>query len=1098
MQAHDIIFLQETWIQEQDNLSIQGYKTFSVPATKIHTKGRGRGGLVTFLSVDLKVDVSILENNQSNNFQVLFVKGLFPRSLICINVYIPPNSGKSQGEDPWDSLVDTIESLLFYYPSSYIIVGGDFNARIGSGAVDVRGNKSTQIATQAYLLDRSSKDRVVNKFGLKLLKLLSLANLYLLHGTNLDITGGTYTYLSTHRASTIDYIAVSSDILNQVDKFEVVDNSLSDHCPLRLTLKSTSDNFLKPVPDLADDTIPGSRSLKWSDQLQSKFSQFLANPEMEFLRHAILQAGNDSTPIWESITTLLKPFLVNNRPIKPTSYTNNGWFDQECKTFKKEITHIMRKARGNNNEIWMPQLLYLRSQYKKLIKQKKLNYAKTLWKELDLAVSGKNETRFWTLISNSLNTWSHQLEAQIPAKDWVLHFSKVFGAHLALPPITSPHLQYIPSDLADLPVWPTVTEAEINDLISSLTSGKSPGEDLIPADLYKAFPSWWSPVLAKTFSQINNTGQIPPGWKLSIVVPIYKKGDKSAPNNYRPISLLDIAAKMYSKYLLIKLEEWVDENHILYPHQAGFRKGLSTIDHCQTLQQLVFSGINGLRKELYVAFVDLAASFDSIDRHRLWQKLADLNIDKRLLFLLRELHLDTHAQIRVGISGSLTNKIPTCKGVKQGCVLAPLLFNLYINNIVERLFGPRFVSPTLGDQKRSILLYADDMALISLTKIGMQRLLQQLGAYCKDEALNINYDKTKVMVFRKRAKKFSWSVLGNSISQCMSFKYLGITFSENLNWKLHLATIRASATSLVGAILKFYYTKGGFLIDPVLKLYKCKVIPHLLYGVEVWGWKENNISRLETVQNTFLRRILALPRGTPAALMRAETGLPSLSARVHSAILKLWKNHRLAKSNKFSHQSFKIMLSKDAARHSLVNSLLARYSIPDDLLNPLVNNSELRDWIFKSDAQIDRSQILQTKSASWFKQFKYDHRRSSYLIKIPNHNLRAAFTSLRFETMPTEILAGRYSCTPKNQRLCICGAQALEDLPHYIFDCSLYVHPRAKFLDEILHGPNFYSFAEKLIYLLSDRVDSVTYKTSLFALAARKIRASVVTVKAGS
>lgn len=92
-------------------------------------------------------------------------------------------------------------------------------------------------------------------------------------------------------------------------------------------------------------------------------------------------------------------------------------------------------------------------------------------------------------------------------------------------------------------------------------------------------------------------------------------------------------------------------------------------------------------------------------------------------------------------------------------------------------------------------------------------MLHQLDEYCKEETLNINYAKTKIL------RKISWSIHGIPMEQCNSFKYLGVTFSESLNWNTHLYIVRSSTTKIIEAILKFYYTKGGFLVNPEKKNY---------------------------------------------------------------------------------------------------------------------------------------------------------------------------------------------------------------------------------------------------------------------------------------
>uniref|UniRef100_A0A803T6E7 Reverse transcriptase domain-containing protein n=1 Tax=Anolis carolinensis TaxID=28377 RepID=A0A803T6E7_ANOCA len=329
-----------------------------------------------------------------------------------------------------------------------------------------------------------------------------------------------------------------------------------------------------------------------------------------------------------------------------------------------------RQALRNKDNNTAVILASMKVSYKALIKQKKDIYAKEQWKQLALAVTQKNEKQFWDITSRGMHMARPVILGHISSEQWFTHFSGLYGAN------SSENNPPTIFEMTCLPLWLPVIIAEIKKLIAALALGKAPGENMMPPEIFKNFPEWWAPILAKVFTQINNSGLIPEGWKQSIVVPIYKKGDKQDPNNYRPISLLDIDSKLYSKHLLNKLEDWESANHIIHPEQAGFRKGQSTIDQCLTLYFLAQQAITGPTKHLFVAFVDLAATFDSIDRNLLWQKLTNTNIDKCLLFLIKALYSDTTARIRVGTSGSLTDAIHTSKGVKQGCLLAPTLFIL--------------------------------------------------------------------------------------------------------------------------------------------------------------------------------------------------------------------------------------------------------------------------------------------------------------------------------------------------------------------------------------------------------------------------------------
>ena len=178
-------------------------------------------------------------------------------------------------------------------------------------------------------------------------------------------------------------------------------------------------------------------------------------------------------------------------------------------------------------------------------------------------------------------------------------------------------------------------------------------------------------------------------------------------------------------------------------------------------------------------------------------------IDPRLFLLIRSIYTNTSLLVRCSHQGHLTQRVPTQLGVKQGCVLAPLLFNYFINDIISKLSSSDFHPPKLADRPISILLYADDALILSRTPVGVRRALRSLAQYCKEACLTINYQKTKVMTFAKRPKTRPWSINGRKIEQVHCFKYLGIVFHDRGSRKAHLTHVVAAAQKSTSAIRFF-------------------------------------------------------------------------------------------------------------------------------------------------------------------------------------------------------------------------------------------------------------------------------------------------------
>ncbi|XP_061455494.1 uncharacterized protein LOC133371758 [Rhineura floridana] len=379
------------------------------------------------------------------------------------------------------------------------------------------------------------------------------------------------------------------------------------------------------------------------------------------------------------------------------------------------------------------------------------------------------------------------------------------------------------------------------------------------------------------------------------------------------------------------------------------------------------------------------------------------------------------------------------------------------------------------------------MILLSLTPIGM-RLLAKLDLYCKNEGLQINYKKTKIMVFGNRYRHRTWTIGNHSIDQCRSFKYLGIHFQHTLAWKSHLTAVKLAATRSAGAILKFYRTAGGHLVPPALKIFQSKVISQITYRAAIWGWLVPSFSALEAIQNNFLSRLLCVPPGTPAAFLRAETGFLSISARIHETLLLYWAALPNSTSKVLVKTCFDSAVA-DRYWSSKFRAVYAHYHIPIQSISTL-HRYNFRAQIERHSVWWDRLAISNSKFSRWYGLVKTNHLRANYLSCLLSVQLRYAFTALRFQTMPSAILHGRYHQIQYEQRFCICQQGKVEDFIHYLFDCPIYNHPRSKFLDGLINRQS-YNLEDHLVpLLLADNNFQTTYSVAQYALAAQKLRAN--------
>lgn len=232
-----------------------------------------------------------------------------------------------------------------------------------------------------------------------------------------------------------------------------------------------------------------------------------------------------------------------------------------------------------------------------------------------------------------------------------------------------------------------------------------------------------------------------------MITPIYKKGDAGDVRNYRGITLLCTAYKVYAAILAERLREEIERKGRLPETQAGFRKGRGTMDNIIILQQTINKEINKKKGKMYGFFIDLKAAFDKVDRRILWRAMEERGIRRGLVERVKEIYEQTKNAVR--IRESITDWFWTCKGVRQGCPLSPLLFALVIADIEEEMKKGQIGGVLIGRERVWTLAYADDLVLLAKNEESMKEIMRRLERYLKNKNLQLNVEKSKMVCFRK-------------------------------------------------------------------------------------------------------------------------------------------------------------------------------------------------------------------------------------------------------------------------------------------------------------------------------------------------------------
>ena len=464
-----------------------------------------------------------------------------------------------------------------------------------------------------------------------------------------------------------------------------------------------------------------------------------------------------------------------------------------------------------------------------------------------------------------------------------------------------------------------ITLEEIEKAIKSLKYNKAAGIDEIENEYIKTTFEIYKNIYLNLFNLILQTGCFPEEWAIGLIIPIFKnKGNKNDPNNYRGITLISCLAKLFTTILNNRLKSYLE--NILLENQAGFREGYSTLDHIFTLH-IIINLYKRMSKDLFMAFIDYQKAFDTIWRTGLWLKLIKSGVTGKFLAVIKDMYKKSKAYVFQ--NGQKSNPFNSEMGVKQGEILSPLLFAIYINDLQEYLKGKDIpflsgIQSTVEEVKGlddhldflldiMTLYYADDTIILADSALGLQAALEELYEYCNLWKLVVNEGKTKILcITKQKGQDRTFYYNNKELEEVDEFCYLGITFCKKGLGTPAIKAREVSGKKAMFSVLNKCKT-NELPIDISLELFEKMVIPTLLYGAEIWGF--GNFIMLERIQLKFAKYLLKLKRNTPNKMIYGETGLLPLEYYVNSRIITFWVSLITGKQSKMSCKMYFMCLS---------------------------------------------------------------------------------------------------------------------------------------------------------------------------------------------
>ena len=723
------------------------------------------------------------------------------------------------------------------------------------------------------------------------------------------------------------------------------------------------------------------------------------------------------------------------------------WWDKELELLKKDKYKSLDIFQRTGTDVDRKAFLKIKQKFKNTYRSKQDLFLKAKYKQV---TSIDNVDTFWKELKKCRPKANTQ---GISGQEWEDYFKRLLGIN---PPDNEEILQNVQThdmtcdrcqnesqenDLLDA----NITEDEVTKVLKDLPKNKTPGEDGIENEFFTAARMILTPILTALFNSILKSGVYPEEWSRGTIYPIHKKGSVSNPNNFRGITLLSSMSKICSTILNNILTLWCQTNYKLSEEQCGFRKGYSTIDNIFTLMACAQKYLCKRKGRFYIIFVDFSKAFDTVVHTHLWHCLMKNGIHGKFLCILRSMYANIRSNVKT--DNGLTETFKCFIGTRQGDIISPLLFILYLNEYLSQLRQKQTEGIYISEDFPQLctLMYADDMSELADTVGRLQKLINETNEFCDKWGMSVNIEKTGIMVLRRGGplrQNEKWFYQNVPIQIVSHYKYLGILFSSRLSWgpaKQTLAMQSKKAMGFIKSVLK----KSNTTIQILLNIFNRMVVPILCYGSEVWGYEHSK--SIEQVQINFGKYLLGVNSATPSPAVLGELGACPLYICYFSKCIKYWCKLTQMSNERLPKASYNTLYDLDAAGYTTwateIKNMLNSFGFGYVWMEQGVGDIDAFIHVFKqriSDNYIQQwtQDCNSMPKLQSYAKYKSELKFELYLSLDISIHIRSIFSRLRCGTLLLEIENGRHKGIPRELRQCpLCGIH-VEDDYHFVMTCK--------------------------------------------------------------
>jgi hypothetical protein len=1020
--------------------------------------------------------------------------------------------------------------IIQFSEKGQVICLGDFNARIGTQNSIVWKGEEEQVTYSRISQDAIPKG-VAKDRGKYFIDSMSACNMVIMNGID---NKGECTFFNHRGQSVVDYIALSETILRPETRCGVqyVKEStkvwteelarMGDHrlvtCQLRVEKKMVPENeepqlerhttgwkrrdhgdvkYWKALEEAGDEIMP-----MWLEKVEQDQTQEINETLNSFKEHLdkALQAGVGSCSSGGK-RRKKKDFIYHKEVAQAVFEERDAYAKwkygpeeqkesliQEHRRVKKKLKRVCRKYRRRIEEDKIRKIEELRSkdprEYWKQLKS--LEGRQIREKQLPNKVLD-TDGQYIIDPGKIAETWARCFEKLGKEEDNKGLFDEEFARQVENSVKTHASTEIRGANVCAV-LDRSLEQDEVNRAIQRLKRGKAVGIDKYMNEIFKYGGDKIGEATWKLCERVFRSERYPQEWARGMIFPIFKGGPKPHtydPMKYRGITLLSVLGKIYISVLNERVTTWVETNHILVEEQAGFRKDRDTTDQLFIITEL----INNRRpKRTFACFIDIQKAYDKIWRDGLWHKLQQYGITGKMWRVLRNIYGSVESCVLVNEERSRFFEIDV--GLRQGCLMSPILFAIYINGIAEEIKGAKLGARLIlrREENVGILMFADDIALLADDQTELQKLMDLTYDYSRKWRFTFNYDKCAVVVFGNPEQKFAygncdstctcgyhWRLGTKLIKQVTSYKYLGVELDQKLSWKEFKERIASKAKKNVSAIWGMGMAYGKLSVKAGINLYEALVRSVLEYGAIVWEgvrWEEG-----ERIQREMGRRILKCHSKTTNESVLGELGMWTLKTRREFLMLKYWIKLSIIDDTRLVRQIYKISKEEFARRRksnwcSKIYKLTQKYQ-----LHHIWRNEEL----IRHPAELDAAehtvpklkqfwtkmlltQVQKIEELNWrnsmlkkpklrtYVTFKTKLRLEPYLVTQTAKRGRFWLTRIRTGTSPLRIETGRWKRPVEKleERICLqCESGDIEDEKHFILHCQKFKDLREEMFGKI-------------------------------------------------